>query len=72
MRRSEACQGVRVVKFRSALDRNESSELNQIEAAKVIGASWRHLTPDASDRMGIRNNIIVAGATQAERSRALT
>jgi hypothetical protein len=34
MRRSEALQGVRMVRFRSVFDRYEGSELNQIEAAE--------------------------------------
>jgi transposase len=41
MRRTEALQGVRVIKFRSVLDRYESSELNQIEAADLLGISER-------------------------------
>ena len=41
MRRTEALQGVRMIKFRSVLDRYESSELNQIEAAEMLGVSER-------------------------------
>ena len=41
MRRSEALQGVRVIKFRSVLDRYESSELNQCEAAELLGIGER-------------------------------
>jgi len=41
MRRTEAFQGVRVIKFRSVLDRYESSELNQIEAAALLGVTER-------------------------------
>jgi len=41
MRWTEACQGVRVVKFRSVLDRYESSGLNQIEAAELLGVTER-------------------------------
>jgi transposase len=41
MRRTEALQGVRVIKFRSVLDRYGSSELNQIEAADLLGISER-------------------------------
>lgn len=41
MRRTEALQGVRVIKFRSVLDRYESSELNQLEAAEMLGISER-------------------------------
>ena len=41
MRRSEALQGVRVIKFRSVLERHESSELNQCEAAELLGISER-------------------------------
>jgi transposase len=41
MRRSEAFQGVRMIKFRSVLERYESSELNQIEAAEMLGITER-------------------------------
>ena len=39
MRRSEALQGVRMIKFRSVLERYEVNEFNQLEAAEVIGAN---------------------------------
>jgi transposase len=41
MRRSEALQGVRLIKFRSVLSRYESSELNQLEAAELLGVGER-------------------------------
>jgi transposase len=41
MRRSEALQGVRVIKFRDILGRYESSEFNQVEAAELLGVSER-------------------------------
>src|SRR3954451_10427794 len=41
MRRTEAHQGMRMIKFRSVLDRYESSELNQIEAAELLGVTER-------------------------------
>ncbi len=41
MRRTEAFQGVRMIKFRSVLGRYESSELNQIEAAELLGITER-------------------------------
>ncbi len=41
MRRTEAHQGVRMIKFRSILDRCESSEPNQIEAAELLGVTER-------------------------------
>lgn len=41
MRRSEALQGVRLIKFRGVFDRYESSELNQAEAADMLGISER-------------------------------
>jgi transposase len=41
MRWTEALQGVRVIKFRSVLGRYESSELNQIEAAELLGITER-------------------------------
>jgi transposase len=55
MRRTEAHQGVRMIKFRSVLDRYESSELNQIEAAELLGISertfrrWCHRYEEAGD-----------------------
>jgi Winged helix-turn helix len=41
MRRTEALQGVRMVRFRSVLGRYEADELNQIEAAEMLGVSER-------------------------------
>ena len=41
MRRTEALQGVRLIKFRSVWDRYESSELNQIEPAELLGITER-------------------------------
>jgi len=41
MRRTEAFQGVRMIKFRSVFDRYEASELNQIEAAELLGVGER-------------------------------
>jgi len=41
MRRSEALQGVRMVRFRSILSRYEGDELNQLEAAEMLGVSER-------------------------------
>lgn len=41
MRRSEALQGVRMIKFRDILGRYESSEFNQLEAAELLGVSER-------------------------------
>lgn len=41
MRRSEALQGVRMIRFRSVLERYEAGELNQIEAADMPGVSER-------------------------------
>ena len=41
MRRSEALQGVRMIKFRSILDRYEYGEFNQMEAAEVLGITER-------------------------------
>jgi hypothetical protein len=55
MRRTEAHQGVRVIKFRSILDRYESSELNQIEAAEWPGVTertfrwWCHRYEDSGE-----------------------
>src|ERR1700712_383333 len=55
MRRTEALQGVRVIKFRSVLDRYESSDLNQIEAAELLGITertfrrWCHRYEEAGD-----------------------
>ena len=41
MRRTEALQGVRMIKFRSVLGRYEATELNQIEAAELLGVTER-------------------------------
>jgi transposase len=41
MRRTEALQGVRMIKLRSVLDRYEASELSQLEAAEVLGMGER-------------------------------
>jgi transposase len=41
MRWTEARQGVRMIKFRSVLDRYEASEFNQIEAAELLGVTER-------------------------------
>src|SRR3954452_5003290 len=41
MRRTEAHQGVRMIKFRSVLDCYESRELNQITAAELLGVTER-------------------------------
>src|SRR6201996_1290748 len=41
MRRTEARQGVRMISFRSVLDRHEAGELNQIEAGELLGVSER-------------------------------
>ena len=41
MRWTEARQGVRMIKFRSVLDRYEASEFNQIEAAELLGITER-------------------------------
>ena len=41
MRRTEALQGVRMIKFLDILDRYEAAELNQMEAAELLGVSER-------------------------------
>ena len=41
MRRTEALQGVRMIKFRSVFERYEASELNQIDAASLLGVTER-------------------------------
>ena len=41
MRRSEVLQGVRTMRFRRVLDRYEAGELNQIEAAEMLGITER-------------------------------
>ena len=41
MRRSEALQGVRVIKFMSILGRYEAADLNQFEAADLLGIDER-------------------------------
>jgi transposase len=55
MRRTEALQGVRMIKLRSVLDRYEASELSQLEAAEVLGIGertfrrWRRRFEDEGD-----------------------
>ena len=41
MRRTEALQGVRVMRFLDILGRYEASEFNQLEAAELLGVSER-------------------------------
>src|SRR5947208_12562495 len=41
MRRSEAHQGVRVIKFLDVLGRYEAAELSQLEAAELLGVGER-------------------------------
>src|SRR5256885_10576783 len=41
MRRSEAHQGVRVIKFLDVLGRYEASEFSQLEAAELLGVGER-------------------------------
>lgn len=41
MRWTEARQGVRMMSFRSVLDRHDAGELNQIEAGELLGVSER-------------------------------
>jgi transposase len=41
MRRTEALQGVRMIGFRSVLDRHEAGELSQIDAGELLGVSER-------------------------------
>jgi hypothetical protein len=47
MRRTEAHQGVRMIKFLDVLGRYEALEFNQLEAAEVTGADFR-----AGDQLG--------------------
>jgi transposase len=55
MRRTEALQGVRMIKLRSVLDRYEASELSCLEAAELLGIGertfrrWRHRFEEAGD-----------------------
>ena len=41
MRRSEALQGVRVMRFLDILGRYEAAEFNQVEAAELLGVDER-------------------------------
>ena len=41
MRRSEALQGVRLIRFQTVLSRYAGDELNQMEAAEMLGVSER-------------------------------
>src|SRR3978361_1476951 len=76
MRRKEALQGVRVIKFRSVLDRYESRDLNQIEAAELLGITertfrrWCHRYEEAGDPglWGRRRGGGVAKGARVDRS----
>jgi hypothetical protein len=56
MCRSEALQGVRVIKFTGILSRCEAAELNQMDAAELLGIDertfrrWRHVGTVDHDR----------------------
>jgi transposase len=41
MRRTEALEGVRMIKFLSVFSRYEASELSQLEAAELLGMGER-------------------------------
>ena len=41
MRRTEALQGVRMIKFRSVFERYEAAELSELEAAELLGVGER-------------------------------
>ena len=55
MRRTEALQGVRMAVFLNLLSRWESAELNQEEAAELLGVSERTSCEAPGKRKGDRN-----------------
>ena len=60
MRRTKALQGVRLIKFRGVLDRYQSSELNQMEAANLLGIckrAFRRSRPQLHDGDAAFENV---------------
>jgi transposase len=78
MRRTEAHQGVRMIKFLSILSRYEASELSQLEAAELLGMGertfrrWRDRHEEDGEaglldrRLGKRSNKRVPADREAE------
>ena len=56
MRRMEALQGVRMIRFLSVFERYEAAELSQLEAAELLGMGERTFRP------------IIAARVETERS----
>ncbi len=64
MRRTQAHQGVRMIKFVSILSRYDAAELSQLEAAELLGVGERTFrrppTPSSAAR------VVLAGTTGME------
>jgi transposase len=76
MRWTEARQGVRMIKFRSVLDRYEASEFNQIEAAELLGVTertfrrWCHRYQEDGEVGLLDRRLGVASAKRVPSNRA--
>ena len=65
MRRTEALQGVRMAMFLNILNRWESAELNQEEAAELLGVSdGRSGAGRAATRRRARLDLLTAGSAR--------
>jgi hypothetical protein len=63
MRRTEALQGVRMIKFLDVLGRCEAAEFNQLEAADLLGVGERTFRRSGNDlRTKGRRDYWTAGA----------
>jgi transposase len=77
MRWTEARQGVRMIKFRSVLERYEASELNQIEAAELLGIAertfrrWCHRYEEDGEAGLLDRRLGALSAKRVPSSRAL-
>jgi transposase len=77
MRWTEARQGVRMIKFRSVLERYEASELNQIEAAELLGITertfrrWCHRYEEDGEAGLLDRRLGALSAKRVPSSRAL-
>jgi transposase len=77
MRWTEARQGVRMIKFRSVQERYEASELNQIEAAELLGITertfrrWCHRYEEDGEAGLLDRRLGALSAKRVPSSRAL-
>ena len=69
MRRTEALQGVRIIRFVDILDRYEALEFNQMEAAELLGVSERTFQRRCARYQGWRGGVAGAAAGKASSQR---